>query len=217
MSGPVPNHLDRAKPFYPLLINYVTQLIGFKELAVRGTIGPQDPDRAVAATLGQSSLLTEVDRERPRKDIAQVLGPLQLRSVFLNTSITVDSDEIAREVAGEHNYLADHLLNAAGSVFVLAHETSKGKPWHDQSPLWEFLRHCRNAAGHGGRFNLPNGEPRRPAEWGHLQITPSLQGTFLFKRPGPSGPGLLSLGDPIRLLWDIEQAFSLARITMPWE
>ncbi len=201
------NHFDRHKPFYPLVINYVSQLIGYKELAVRGVIGPRSVDDALAAvtTIGTPSSQFEADRAAFRKDLAKIVGPLQLRSEFLSSTIAVDIDEIAREVAREHNYLAEHMLNAAGVVFVLAHEESKTKTWHDQGPLWEFLRHCRNAAGHGGRFNLLNGEPRRAAQWGPFQIAPSMKGTFLFKRP--SAGGLLSVGDPIRLLWDIEQTY----------
>lgn len=30
------NHFDRSKPFYPLVTHYLAQLIGFKELLLRG-------------------------------------------------------------------------------------------------------------------------------------------------------------------------------------
>jgi hypothetical protein len=90
-------------------------------------------------------------------------------------------------------------------MLVLAHELCKGKAAHDTGPLWEFLRHCRNAAGHGGKFNFKHGEPRRPAKWGAVEIVLGLQGSPLFK--GADGVGLLGPADPILLLWDIEQAY----------
>jgi hypothetical protein len=102
-------------------------------------------------------------------------------------------------------YLAGFIMRSAGSLLILAHEFSKGKSWHDQGLLWEFLRHCRHAAAHGGFFTLIGKEPCHPAVWGHFQIERTLQGTPLFK--DGKARGLLSPGDPIRLLWDIEQAY----------
>jgi len=77
-----------------------------------------------------------------------------------------------------------YFISAAGIVFVMAHEISKYKPWHNHDPLWEFLRHCRNAIAHGGSFHFSNGEPRRPAQWGPFVLTHALHGTPLFKKDG---------------------------------
>jgi hypothetical protein len=98
MSQVALNHFDRSKPFYPLVINYVSQLIGYKELAVLGVIGPRSVDDALAAvtTVGMPTSLSEVDRAAFTKELATAMGPLQLRSEFSNTAITVDIDEIAR-------------------------------------------------------------------------------------------------------------------------
>ncbi len=39
MTTKVPiNHFDRSKPFYPLVMNYLILLIGFKDLAACGII-----------------------------------------------------------------------------------------------------------------------------------------------------------------------------------
>lgn len=88
---------------------------------------------------------------------------------------------------------------------MLAHEISKNKPWHTQDPMWEFLRHSRHAVAHNGRFHFANGEPRRRSEWGPFLLTAALHGTRLFKEG--TTEGMLSPGDPILLLWDIEQAY----------
>ena len=109
------------------------------------------------------------------------------------------------EIAGNANYLLRSFMKSAGSLLIVAHEISKDNPWHDHGPLWEFLRHCRNAAAHGGSFNLLHREPKQPATWGSFQITACMRGASLFKGVDPNG--ILSPGDPIRLLWDIEQAY----------
>jgi len=203
MATIAPNSFDRGKPFYPLVISFLTQLLGFKELAVRGIVGRRSIDD-VMSQLGGPTVISDQALASLRQSLEAVMGPLELRSEFSANRIRVDVDETAREIAQNSAYLAEALLYALGAVFILAHEMSKDKPWHDQGPLWEFLRHCRNAAAHGGYFNFLNNEPRRSAKWGPFQITPTLQGTPLFKRVNESG--MLSPGDPVRLLWDIEQA-----------
>jgi len=77
--------------------------------------------------------------------------------------------------------------------------------YEDEDRFWEFLRHCRNAAAHGNRFNLLHDEPRRPARWHHLEITKVLQGQRLFRQEPDEGELLLP-ADPVHLLWDLERA-----------
>ena len=201
-----PNYFDRSKPFYPLIMNYVVQLIGFKELALRGVTGAPD---ALQTTLSSYRLHEQAEQdeealEQLRGRLEELGGPLQLRSEFQNGSIDVDVDEIAQEIVENHSYLLGNMVPAIGNIFIVAYETAKAQGWHDRDPLWEFLHHCRNAAAHGGRFTFRGKEPSRPAQWGHLEILRSLQGMPLFK--DANGYGLLSPGDPIRLLWDLEQA-----------
>ena len=200
------NHFDRGKPFYPLVMHYLAQLIGFKELGLRGITGQQSLDDlagrlpALAAPGADEAKAVEV-----REGLRKLSGPLELRSEFQGGHITVDVDEIARDIVANSAYIAASTMLAAGSLLVLAHELSKGKPWYDTGPLWEFLRHCRNAVAHGGTFTFRGAEPSRPAAWGIFNVTRQLQGTKLFK--DAAGQGMLSPGDPIRLLWDIEQAY----------
>jgi hypothetical protein len=185
-------------------MNYVTLLVGFKELAIRGLLGKQSLDAALDKIGGIAD--TSADQlDELRKGLSKLSGPLELKSEFSGNYVTLDIDEIAREIAQNSFYLAAFLMRAAGSVLMLAHELSKHQPWHDKGPLWEFLRHCRNAAAHGGSIHLQHSEPSRPAHWGPIQLTPQLHGTSLFKDAG--GGGLLSPGDVIRLLYDIERAY----------
>ncbi len=51
------NHFDRSKPFYPLVMNYLILLIGFKDLAGRGVIkvlekhSPSDKNADISALI----------------------------------------------------------------------------------------------------------------------------------------------------------------------
>ena len=207
MTSSALNHFDRGKPFYPLVMNYLAQLIGFKELALRGITGPVNLEELVARipSLVRASPEDDAKIADVRDGLRKLSGSLDLASEYQGDRITVDIDEVAREVVANHSYLLASTMLSAGHVLILAHELSRDAPWHDTDPLWEFLRHCRNAAAHRAVFRLSASEPRRPAAWGPLVITHQLQGTKLFK--DSSGAGMLSPGDPIRLLWDIEQAY----------
>jgi hypothetical protein len=185
-------------------MNYLTLLVGFKELAIRGLLGKPSLDAALDSIGGiKDASADQIDEVRTA--LSKLSGPLELKSEFSGNHVIFDIDEISREIAQNSSYLAEFLMRAAASVLVLAHELSKDRPWHDTAPLWEFLRHCRNAAAHGCSIHLQHGEPRRPAHWGQIQLTAQLHGTPLFKESG--GSGLLSPGDVIRLLYDIECAY----------
>jgi hypothetical protein len=207
------NSFDRGKPFYPLITNYLVLLIGFKDLVARGAIKAIEKDSGLNATINHSeftsNLMNFFSSETVAKEFKQILtefkGPLELKSEFQDNYIKVELGDIANELLYNGPYLLGFIMHSAGSLLILAHELSKDKTWHDKGPLWEFLRHCRNAMAHGGRFYFRRGEPIHAAEWGHLRIERALQGTPLFK--DKKGYGLLSPGDPIRLLWDIEQAY----------
>jgi hypothetical protein len=206
MTVPI-NHFDRGKPFYPMVMNYVLQLLGLKELSVRGLIGVRKitDDDITKAAGSPSQIVPPEILGKTRTEIEGLLGPLQLRSEFSGRHVDVDADEAARELVRNHVYLLPHYIRAAGSLLVLAHETTKGRSYRDNGPLWEFLRHCRNGATHNGLFHFRHGEPSRPATRGRFSIGSSLHGTPVLKNE--TGKGLLSPGDPIRLLWDIEQAY----------
>jgi hypothetical protein len=207
MTQLLPNNFDRSKPFYPLVVNYLTLLVGFKELGLRGVTGPQEFETLInrSPALGVVPPGSKATAATVREHLRTLSGPLKLKSEFSNDHIVINIDELAHEVVSNFSFLASVVMRSAGSLLILAHEISKEEPWHDQGELWEFLRHCRNASAHGGRFNLSYKEPRCAARWGKLEITKSLQGMWLFK--DAQGSGLLSPGDPIRLLWDIEQAY----------
>ena len=195
------NHFDRGKPFYPLIMNYLFLIRGFLLLVAEGV------KRTKAVQERRPAEASEEDwyRNLP-DDLARHLrlleGPLKLRSDFQGNFIEMDVEQLAYETLFNGRYLVSFQMRSAGGLLILAWETTE--PYHDQGPLWEFLRHCRHAAAHNGRFRF-TGQPRRPAQWGPMVLDRGLHGMPLFK--GREGNGLLSVGDPIRLLWDIEQEY----------
>jgi hypothetical protein len=198
----VPNHFDRSKPFYPLVMNYLLLLAGWKEIAASRLPGI---NRAFTADKQLVEGCNPNAAAQLSTQLEKLLGPLELKCESHPERVTVSIDQLGHELAANHNYVASFLMRAAGSLLILAHESTKDEPYHDTGELWEFLRHCRNAAAHGGSFNFVGGEPRRPAVWSGITLTSSLNGTPLFKND--TVVGTLSPGDPIRLLWDLEQTY----------
>jgi len=76
-------------------------------------------------------------------------------------------------------------------MLVVSYESTKQHT--DDGEFWEFFRHCRNAAAHGGRFNFLGAEPKRPARWQGPEITRALHGKPLFRQRDNSFLGIASL------------------------
>ncbi len=205
-------HFDKGKPFYPLILNYVASLHGLHELLMRGLIiklkaMPRPmAEKEIEKHPQYAALLDSSPTQFP--------DPLALKSEFQGNSIKIDADEIASVLVTDPNQIRTFTaplvglhIRAAASVIILAYETTA--QYHDNGPLWEFLCHCRNAAAHNGLFHFYKGEPRLMAKWGTLNIQATMQGMPLFGSTITAG--LLSPGDPILLLRDIEQAYPSMR------
>lgn len=114
--------------------------------------------------------------------------------------------ELGREAVNNHEYLLRFFARDCGDLIARCYEAVKAR--RDPTvPEWEFFRHCRNAASHDNRFSFAAHEPARPAAWRGLEIERTLEGTPLIDETDDSGKpvGLLSVGDPIVVVWDIEQ------------
>lgn len=182
---------------------YLMQLHGIKELSVLGTLGT-NRTWSIANLAG-----TDQERAELQASVGMLLGPLQLTITGDSEQLTIPVEFVSKEFVGNHEYLLAHQVQASITVLVLAYEVTKGEPYMTHSPHWEFLRHCRNAAAHNGRFSFVNGEPRRPAVWRGIQLEPALDRQPLMRLP--DGTGLLNIGDPIALLWEIEQVIPEAQ------
>lgn len=93
-----------------------------------------------------------------------------------------------------------------GGVLITLGDALAAEGYFDHGPDLELVRHLRNGIAHGNRFNLLNGEPRRPAHFTgpgprsyldgkrtpegqhtYFEVTPSQQGTtVLFDFMGPA-------------------------------
>jgi len=219
MAIPV-NHFDRSKIFYPFITNYLYSLHGIIELASRGVVNNIKDIKAkwqdISGVFNIDDNWTKnhkefIEKLKTNLSTTPLIGKLSPYSKFEKANIHVDIDELAEDLWNNFKYLLPFQLKASGILLIAAYESSK--QFSDKKPLWEFLRHCRNAAAHNGFFNFRKGEPSRPAQWGEFQINATMQGTPLFIGEGKDGPGLLAIGDPIRLLWDIEQSYPNMKAT----
>jgi hypothetical protein len=134
----------------------------------------------------------------------EIVGPRALKSVTEPSGIIYTAEEIAQVFRTTPGRQLKALGASGGSLLIAAYEATKEDS--DKGEIWEFLRHCRNAAAHGGCFRFAKSEPSRPARWKGLSIELSLQGTPLFDNL--DGKGLIQLGDAVMLLWDIETSMS---------
>jgi hypothetical protein len=145
------NSFDKGKPFYPLIMNYLILLIGFKHIAVQGAINDIDKYSGIntkpnfnAITndflegLLNRGFYSEHNRKELERNIAElsngltnVLGPLELKSEFQSHPIKVEIEDIANDVLYNGPYLLRFIMHSAGSLIIFAHELSKGKSWHD--------------------------------------------------------------------------------------
>lgn len=199
---------DRSKAFYPIVMSYLFQLFGSREAIIQGLLRPEKLNarmERLIENLVSKSHESKANLSFLKENLSNICGPLQLKSLQYENHIEIDIDLITKEALNNHQYLLSYMLLFAGQLLILAYELMKEIAEIDKKPICEFLRHCRNAAAHGGKFNFLNGEPKNKAEWGRFKIVTSLQDKPLFRRP--DGKGMLGLGDPIRLLWDIEQTY----------
>jgi hypothetical protein len=212
---PVPNHFDRTKPFYPLVAAYASTMFGLNYLAARGFL---DLEHDARGTPSADEVFASIRSDVPDIDagLRTLLGPLQLRSECSPDRVTVPPALLGREWAENHAAILPTLILAAGSILVPANSIVEVQIPRSQQgdPLLFFLRHARNAVAHNGRFHFEvrqrNPPPWRPAVWRKFTLSPSMHGSRLFK--DDSGDGLLSPGDPIWLLWDIERAFPVLQV-----
>jgi hypothetical protein len=206
MTTPKSFNFDRDKPFYPLVTNYFAFLVGVQDLKYRrhsqaiksmpeaeyeqALSKLQEPGRSEMAWLRQAEL-------------GNLIPQLYVPSKVLNSPVYLPSSLFEEEFRLYGAEVLRTTMRAAGSLLMLAHEMTM--QWHDTRPLWEFLRHCRNAVAHNGRFHFRNGEPRRLAEWRGIRVESRLQNTPLFDEDPELG--ILGPADPIVLLADLELAY----------
>ncbi len=212
MNNSIPiNNFNRSGPFYPLVIHYISSLHGVLELFSRAIIN------RVNSGKNNTQSIPNQNGELVNKFIQKILqgnfvptpliANLELKSKFQSNTINVDSDEIAAEFFSNADYLLQYFSVSGASLIINAHSNILEKHTNDHDPLWQFLRHCRHAAAHDGViFDKYKDLIKLPAKWGEFDMS-NYQKVQLFKKRTGGENYLLDPGDPIRLLWDIEQKF----------
>ena len=71
----------------------------------------------------------------------------------------------------DNAYNIEVLRRGMASAIISVHDEIKRRALEDKEEDMEFLRHIRNACGHGNRFTFKGDEPRRPARLKELEIT----------------------------------------------
>lgn len=210
MSTSIPLYqFQRNSPFFPMVLNYQVILLAFKEFGAAGVAlslkdlsdGAYQEVLADVKNKGNAELIKRLKAAA----VEELYPPLVLVSEFQDQHITIDAFATMRELGANIACLVDDLkLSAASALLVHAYEATEN--FHNKEPLWEFLYHCRNAGAHGGRFTFRNGQPKHPAIWGRYSLSRAThEGMPLIPHKGTAG--LFAPGDPLRLLWDIEQQY----------
>ena len=207
---------DPQKPFYSPVVAYAVQVHGLLDLATRGLREEWEKFRSRhqksrLSSLEMEKMLCDEIREGYSEHIkavlqsqsAPIIGVQRLGS-RLREGVKVDTVRLANEIFQKHqDPIEAYNKMTSGVLLIVSWEVTKSD--HSQDPLWEFHRHCRNAAAHNGDFNFRHGEPKRPAKWGALEILHTLQDTPIFSNS--SGRGFIGPGDVLYLLADIEAKF----------
>ncbi len=199
--------LDPAKPFYGLVVGYLAQLHGLIELCSR-SISRQlervpEPTRSRFDSAAPVTNAAEALKRIAAGGRTGLLGDQKLAS-RTSSPLEVDIQRLSDALVADYPTVLEHLNEvAAGGVLIVAWAITER--FYSTTPVWEFLRHCRNAAAHRGHFHFLKSEPRRPARWRDLEVTGELQGVRLLRNPHE--PGFLSPGDVIYLLADIEVSY----------
>lgn len=205
-----PFNFNRSKPFYLLVLNYLILIHGYLDVASRVMIrqtrvtltwdSPVPPILPAGSPISPQIIETFYSHPANRMATRQAMAPQLLATN--RPKVTLDTDMLSDEYEMSYVGLQDWMMRSAGVLLVTAWESTNDMS--TKSPIWEFLRHCRNAVAHDGTITLTNREPRRPAEWNGIAITKASQGTPLFAHGFTKG--LLWPGDLLYLLWDLEQS-----------
>ena len=107
---------------------------------------------------------------------------LQLSQLMTNAKMT------------DPTYNLEFLRRGLAAAVISVHDEIKRRNLDDKEPDMEFLRHVRNACGHGNRFTFKGDEPRRPAVLRELAITRAHDGV------SPVLFDFLTIGDAVMLL-----------------
>ena len=128
-----------------------------------------------------------------RKDVSASFATTQGQFLTIFMHEIPDLEKDAKEWIGKNL-----IILSARTILVGCYEKLKNKKSLNDSPIFEFFRHIRNAAAHDGRFDIRQGSVEKSAQWRDKTISYSLNGQELFGE-------FFAIGDTILFLQDVEK------------
>ncbi|WON94745.1 hypothetical protein [Sphingobacterium sp. UGAL515B_05] len=134
----------------------------------------------------------------------RLLFPSNLVNSFDRNTILINDDNMVSKIDKVDRRI-EGLSKMSNMLIVMAFESLPASVRYLKSDaLANFFYHCRNAAAHGGKFNITNNK-RFPAKWRSLEVKNDLNGANLVI--DSEGKGFLKPMDIVLLLLDAERKY----------
>lgn len=199
------------KYFSPLIQNYLNSVHAIIELSSRFIINELNEvrkDGEAAVDVFLSELECDQDYKKgllKNHSVTPLMGD-QILAFPNGQKIVIDPIQLARYLLHNQERMIENNFRQVEYMIITAYALTEGK-YRNNDPLWQFFRHVRNAAAHGGKFNLQRNQPDKPAEWGEKRIERGLNGKRLVSFIGQEG--FLETGEIILLLLSVEEKFNI--------
>lgn len=108
-----------------------------------------------------------------------------------------DYGNLVKELRSNDSFNIEYLGMLVQTAFINIGDELSRNGYFDKAPVLEFIRHIRNALGHGNKFHFLGKEPSRAAELRGRALSKQLNGQQVFF-------DFMALGDAFDLLEDAE-------------
>ena len=196
---------DINRPFHNHVVSYLALLHAIKVFPIFGLKGVSI-EFNILPNIADGKLKTRFQKEMSdlKEKIKSLYGhPLELKITGELQTANFTMEEVAEKVTGDLQLL-DFIIPCAHAVIANTYDYCLSNNYVNKDPIWQFFRHCRNAVSHGGKLYFKKGEPKYHTEWRGIRLTNNLHGLKLIKK---GNDGLIETGDPVALLFDIENNY----------
>ncbi|GGF76654.1 hypothetical protein GCM10010912_22210 [Paenibacillus albidus] len=200
----------KQSTFYPLIMNYLCSVHGIFELSSRFLINLfKDSDKEKIDHMISGLVINDKTKEEFKNNfnLTPLMGNQILTFSGTQPNVVIDIDDLANQVLEYNKDGFDYLFHGALYFLIINSYALTVDKHYSDDPLWQFYRHVRNAAAHGGKFNFNKNQPDKPSEWKNMRLEASLNKTHLIDTIDQKG--YMKFGDIILLLLDIENKFGI--------
>jgi hypothetical protein len=124
----------------------------------------------------------------------------------IESHLRIDTEQVAQLVQSDRLTPGPVVDALCGMTLISCYVAVEDR--NDKSPLFEFLRHCRNAAAHGNRFNFKDWEPSRAATWRTIDLDHPRKGATNPRQNAELCSSTLAPADVLALLIDVDKIIS---------